>query len=474
MLQKVKQGSDAFLESLAATDSRFWSRADKYWNARGGSHVDGGAFLYSVAPNGKGLDITCTDKFGHPVPTPTNSPAYICNGKVMPPSKLDIPQLSVEQLFAWFKQQVVDWDYPQMNAFLNGLESITRQDDNWQKHVDLLTLMMDRRYDTGNLRRSSLLSIIDQAFSRSIKAHKLSPADDFVFHQAGEPIPESNGEHQIVLLDARAYTPQDDTSVAREIQRLYEEGLKRFIIAHTKGHRFIANGLGSDTSEVRIDVYGSPGDYLASGLDGLEIHVHNNGQDQLAQIMKSGKLVVHGDVCQTFMYAAKGGEVYVLGNSAGRPLINAVGKPRVVINGTCLDYLAESFMAGDPLNGGGFVILNGLAFDEHNNLIELDTPYPGGNLFSLASGGAIYLRDPHGLVTEEQLNGGEFTDFSQQDWQLIEPYLQENARLFDISLANLLTMDGVERPPAEIYRKIQPRAMRALLAEEAWVTEVED
>ncbi len=468
-----KQGIDAALESLAATDARFWGRADKYWNARGGSHVDGGAFLYSVSPNGKGMDITCTDKFGRPVPLPTNSPAYISNGKVMPPSYLDIPQLPVEQLFAWFKQQVVDWGYPQMHAFLNGQESITRQDENWQKHFDLLTLMMDRRYDTGNLRRSSLLSMIDQAFSRSVEALKISPADDFVFHQAGEPIPESNGERQIVLLDARGYTPQDDTSVAREIQRLYEKGFNRYIIAYTKGHRFIANGLGSDTSGMRIDVYGSPGDYLASGMDGLEIHVHNNGQDQLAQIMKSGKLVVHGDVGQTFMYAAKGGEVYVLGNTAGRPLINAVGKPRVVINGTCLDYLAESFMAGDPLNGGGFVILNGLTFDEHNNLIELDTPYPGGNLFSLASGGAIYLRDPHGRVTEEQLNGGEFTGFSQRDWQLIEPYLQENARLFDISTVNLLTVDGVELPPAEVYRKIQPRAMRALLAEEAWVTKIE-
>jgi glutamate synthase domain-containing protein 3 len=380
----------------------------------------------------------------------------------------------VEPLFEWYKQQLGDWDYSKMNAFLNGLEAFAVHDDNWQHHLDILTMMMDRRYDAGNMRRSSLLSMIDQAFSRSVEAIKNSPPEGFIFQQAGDQIPEPNNEDQVILIDARAYTPQDDTSVAREVQRLFESGFKRFIIAHSKGHRFIANGLGPGTSGVRIDVYGSPGDYLASGLDGLEIHVHNNGQDQLAQIMKSGKLVVHGDVGQTFMYAAKGGEVYVLGNSAGRPLINAVGKPRVVINGTCLDYLAESFMAGDPLNGGGFVILNGLTFDEHNNLIDLDTPYPGGNLFSLASGGAIYLRDPHGLVTEEQLNGGEFTNFSQQDWQLIEPYLQENARLFDISLANLLTVDGIERPPGEAYRKIHPRAMHAMLAEEAWVTKVEE
>src|SRR5207245_10475819 len=116
---------------------------------------------------------------------------------------------------------------------------------------------------------------------------------------------------------------------------------------------------------------------MACGKDGDDVVVHGNAQDELEQIMKDGKLVVYGDVGQTFLYAAKGGQAFVLGNAAGRPLINAVGKPRVVINGTCLDYLAESFMAGDPLSGGGFVIVNGVRFDEDGVLRELDTPYPG-------------------------------------------------------------------------------------------------
>jgi glutamate synthase domain-containing protein 3 len=170
--------------------------------------------------------------------------------------------------------------------------------------------------------------------------------------------------------------------------------------------------------------------------------------------MKSGRLVVYGDVGQTFLYGAKGGEIYVLGSAAGRPLINAVGHPRAVINGTCLDYLAESFMAGDPLKGGGFVILNGVYFDERGQLHQMDTPYPGGNLFSLASGGAIYLRDPHHTVSEDQLNGGIFTEMSDGDWILIEPYLRENERLFGISLDELLTVGGVRRTPQEIYRKV--------------------
>jgi hypothetical protein len=112
-----------------------------------------------------------------------------------------------------------------------------------------------------------------------------------------------------------------------------------------------------------------------------------------------------------------------------------------------------------------------LDFDEQCKIVELDTPYPGGNLFSLASGGAIYVRDPHSKVGADQLNGGEFTPLTSQDWHLIEPYLMENERLFGISLNQLLTVNGELRQPVQVYRKIHPRALRALQAEEAWVTE---
>jgi len=164
--------------------------------------------------------------------------------------------------------------------------------------------------------------------------------------------------------------------------------------------------------------------------------------------------VIYGDVGQTFMYGAKGGEVYVLGNAAGRPLINAVGRPRVVINGTCLDFLAESFMAGDPLAGGGFVILNGIEFDGRGRMRPQHAPYPGANLFSLASGGAIYIRDPHQKVVERQLNGGVFSPLTDKDWRLIRPYLEENERLFGVKVQGLLTVDGSIKAPEDVYRKV--------------------
>ncbi|MGW8252152.1 MAG: GltB/FmdC/FwdC-like GXGXG domain-containing protein, partial [Anaerolineales bacterium] len=259
-----------------------------------------------------------------------------------------------------------------------------------------------------------------------------------------------------LALDTLHFSPEGEDSAARLMADAHEMGWQHIIAYNWRGGRFAACGFGPDSFGRRVDLYGDVGDYAASGLDGVEVHLHGDGQDQLGQILKRGKLVIHGDVGQTFLYGAKGGEIYVRGSAAGRPLINAVGKPRAVINGTCLDYLAESFMAGDPLHGGGFVILNGVDFDEKGRLRDLETPYPGGNLFSLASGGAIYLRDPHHRVDEDQLNGGIFQDLSDDDWRLIEPYLRENERLFEIGVEELLTVEVQPRPPQEVYRKVIP------------------
>ena len=464
-----KQAIDAALENLASEDVRFWSRADRYWNARGGSHTDGGAFMFSVHDDYISKPkLVLTDKFGRTVAQPTRTLSYSGNWSSASPT--NIPEGTAGELFAWFAERVSGWKYDVALSFLSALEKSAGDDSGRNRAIEALSLLMDRRYPTGKLRRSSLLALIDQSLGHVVENIRDHPSDAFAFHTFGRGLPEPKGAVQTVLVDARGFAAQGDDSLGREVQRLVDIGFHKLILMHTRGQRFIGNGLGVETEGIQIDVYGSPGDYLASGLDGAEVMVHNNGQDQLAQIMKAGKLVVHGDVGQTFMYGAKGGEVYVLGNAAGRPMINAVGKPRVVINGTCLDYLAESFMAGDPLNGGGFVVLNGITFDEGGFITELETPYPGGNLFSLASGGAIYLRDPRGLLGDDQLNGGEFAELATEDWALIEPYLLENERLFGIPVELLLQVDGGKRAPGQVYRKIRPSALRGLQAEEAWVT----
>jgi len=275
--------------------------------------------------------------------------------------------------------------------------------------------------------------------------------------------PPKAGE-EVLVTDAGGFPAEGDEAHARLVCDAYALGWRRFICFGHRGQRFLGSGLGPETHGVRIDAYGSTGDYLGSGIDGLELYVHGNGQDQIGQILKSGKLVVYGDVGQTFMYGAKGGEVYVLGNAAGRPLINAAGRPRVVVNGTALDFLAESFMAGDPYNGGGFVIVNGLTFDDEGRVVPQETPYPGSNLFSLASGGAIFMRDPEGTLVDEQLNGGQFLPFGDTEWDLIRPYLEENERLFGITVDELLTVNGSRQKPHEVYRMIGAVKLSVLAA----------
>jgi glutamate synthase domain-containing protein 1/glutamate synthase domain-containing protein 3 len=465
-----KQAIDAALISLSQEEPRFWSRADRYWNARGGSHTDGGAFIFSVYPNGNGsAKVVCTDKFGRRMRSDLERLPYI-NDQSLPDGQVEFPvELSGEALFEWTKGRIPGWRYDDVLDFLSALEAEAGGENNLRRAIETLTLLIDRRYPTGHLRRSSLLSLYDQSFERLMESIRKASIGNYVFQDVHTPYSRVAGQEQVIVIDGHGYPPEGEQSLALEIVRLYKNGFRNFIVYHTAGHRFIGNGIGPDTQGSRIDVYGSSGDYLGSGIDGLEIYVHGNAQDQLAQIMKSGKLVVYGDVGQTFGYAAKGGDVYILGNAAGRPMINAVGRPKVVINGTCLDYLAESFMAGNPHNGGGFVVLNGVTLTDEGEVRDLESPYPGGNLFSLASGGAIFIRDPHHKVTDEQLNGGEFLPFEARDWKLILPHLEENARLFDIPVEKLLEMEGKRLPPEQVYRKIVPLAVRALQAEEAWV-----
>jgi len=460
-----KQAIDATLESLAGEDSRVWSRADLYWNARGGSHTDGGAFIFTVQANGA---LVCTDKFGRCIELSALQKPYRASAAAWH-SVIPLPDLPAGDLFTWVREQLPAWDYDTLLAFLRALENTAVSDDGRRRALSVLTFLLDRRYPTGSMRRSYLLSRFDASLGVIFESIRRAPSAAFAVVSERDALSKLSGGAATVVLDARGFAPEGEDSLAREIVRLYQGGVRRFIVAHARGHRFIANGLGPASGGVRIDVYGSSGDYLASGIDGAEVFVHGDAQDQLAQIMKDGKLVVYGSVGQTFFYAGKGGQAFVLGNAAGRPLINAVGKPHVVINGTCLDYLAESFMAGDPLAGGGCAILNGIAVNDQGQIVELDIPYPGGNLFSLAAGGALYIRDPHSKVSEEQLNGGEFALLEEPDWALVSPLLEENERLFGIPVSRLLEVDGAALPPARVYRKIRPKALAALHSEEAWV-----
>lgn len=365
-----QQAIDAPLGSLAAEDDRFRSRPDLIWSARGGSHTNGGAFQFTGERRGDGQStLSCTDKFGNPIRLQVDAaPPHRGAFRPLADIKAIDFQRPVLEIYSELRTRLPGWSYERLGAFLDRLQGAPLA---WQKKIELLLLLIDRRFVCGDLRLSFLRSMIDRQLN---ELFLLASEIDDLAYLAVDQAPQHVDPEEVLVLNAGGMDPEGEHSLSARIVSAVKDGWRQLIIFNCAGQPFIGSGLGPDSHGVRIEVYGSAGDYLGSGIDGLELHLHGQGQDQLAQIMKSGRLVVHGDVGQTFMYAAKGCTVLVRGNAAGRPLINAVGRLRVIINGTCLDYLAESFMAGDPLQGGGFVVLSGLRYSEAGELEELETP----------------------------------------------------------------------------------------------------
>jgi hypothetical protein len=511
-----KQAIDAFFEEVAADDPTVPPLADRYWNARGGSCTDGGAFAYTLKRGNGKTAIDVRDKFGNEITVRTAGPSIkdtrqtpnLSRSFLAGPERLSIltgiegaageagrgPEIAMdrgstialhsheerrkeelseiespepgphlcfrpeeERAAAELRKELQKADF---RAFSQLAEQLTCK-EGWKTALGALTFLRDRRWHPGTEKRSVLLAAIDDAIHRLLDAlpGPESPGKTDAMRllwrsAAAQPMPSPDGSTTSLVVDARGFPPDGKECVSRLLVEAHRKGWRRMIVYRARGDRFLGCGLGPQTGDVRIDIYGSSGDYLGSGMDGAQVYVHGNAQDQVGQILKSGRIVVFGDVGQTFLYGAKGGEAYVMGSAAGRPLINAVGGIRAVINGTCLDYCAESFMAGDQL-GGGFVIINGLAFDERGEVIGLEIKYPGNDLFSLASGGACYLNDPYNTVIESQLNGATFVPFKQADFRIILPYLLTNQDLFGISIRHdLLVVDGVLKWSKEVFRKI--------------------
>jgi glutamate synthase domain-containing protein 1/glutamate synthase domain-containing protein 3 len=466
-----KQAIDATLESLAKDDKRICPIADKYWNARGGSYSDGGAFMFDIVPDMRGnYRLECKDKFRTSVVITEKTES--CDFTKENPDTTNKEQIEKiineyasagKYIFEFVRDNIPQWSFDDIRIACRAIRALGKEDTNTSYIIDTLTLLNDRHYSTGTKRRSHILQIIRTELNSllmniptlRVNNDELSEYRLIDFETRSELRGPKDKEKTLVI-NSKKFPPEGDECDAMYLVRAYKLGWKNFILFQCAGQRYVGCGFGPETHDLAIDVYGSSGDYLGSGIDGLTITVHGNAQDQLGQIIKQGKLVIHGDVGQTFLYGAKGGSIFVKGNAAGRPMINSVGRPRIVINGTSLDFLGESFMAGDPHNKGGFVILNGMKFNEEGQVVPLPEPYPGSNLFSLASGGAAFIRDPKRRLTSEQLNGCIFSPFTEKDWELILPYLTENEKLFGIKIDDLLKVDGKIIDPRKVYRKVSP------------------
>src|SRR5436309_1692593 len=173
VIASERQAINAMLGKLA-NDGKIPAKfADVYWNARGGSHTDGGAFVFTVFDGGMGKKLTCTDKFGREIST---SPGQAHFERDLAPLSLNASislQLgssrlssSPTALYEYLLPVLKEAEFSYFSELLEELKRFgTKDESSWRFSVDSLTLLFDRLYDTGSKKRGSLLHMCSDALN---------------------------------------------------------------------------------------------------------------------------------------------------------------------------------------------------------------------------------------------------------------------------------------------------------------------
>ncbi|MGD9354567.1 MAG: hypothetical protein PVI72_16700, partial [Desulfobacterales bacterium] len=173
-----KQAIDATLQNLAAEDDRFCPVADKYWNARGGSAADGGAFIFTVKDAGRGdgsKELVCTNKFGTPVRTPEGQAHFrpslglraAGNGnEISATVARGLAAADTSDLKDYGTTQLPQWGYAALDHFCREVvEQGEKNDAAKTKAIEVLTFLNDRRLATGTKKRSSTLQVVRESLT---------------------------------------------------------------------------------------------------------------------------------------------------------------------------------------------------------------------------------------------------------------------------------------------------------------------
>ena len=88
---------------------------------------------------------------------------------------------------------------------------------------------------------------------------------------------------------------------------------------------------------------------MANFNKGTEICVYGSAEDNVADTMHEGKIIIHGDSRDVLGYALQGGKIFVKGNVGNRAFIlmreYEESRPVVIVGGRADDYFGE-YMSG--------------------------------------------------------------------------------------------------------------------------------
>ncbi len=202
------------------------------------------------------------------------------------------------------------------------------------------------------------------------------------------PAPPGNG----VWLDVDAQGLHYRDLNAR-IRSLAGFGVDRLRLLNVEGQRYIGTNLfgAGNRSQLRLRIFGTPGNDLAAFMDGPTIEVFGNAQDATGNTMNSGRVIIHGSAGDVLGYGMRGGEILVRGNVGYRVGIHmkefSDRVPVIVVGGAMQDFFGE-YMAG-----GRIIILN--RYFENSPPIR-----PSCFIGTGMHGGSIFVR---GEVTGPQI-----------------------------------------------------------------------
>jgi glutamate synthase domain-containing protein 1 len=287
-----KQALDAFFEEISYDDPQIPPMADRYWAARGGSCTDGGAFVYTIKKENGKASLEVQDKFGNRVRGQSypgsqkggGVPSFRLERQIecrdrMPDSDSrtsqdnGIQELDKDEIDqsldtaknpfqGLLKVLMTDLQSNRYENFEHGVNKLVKH-EGIKKALGKLSVLRDRHWNPGEGQRTFQLAAVEKSI-RMILDSVPEPGNRngaglirLDAHSAwGKTIPKPGNSLDTMVIDAGRFPNDGPEAVSRALASFHALGWRNFIVYRCRGDRFIGCGLGPNTDDVRIDVYG--------------------------------------------------------------------------------------------------------------------------------------------------------------------------------------------------------------------------
>src|SRR5260370_670407 len=256
IIASERQAINAVLGTLQE-DQRIPSRfADAYWNARGGSFTDGGAFLFTVRDGMEGKELECADKFGKAIELPEQDWLPNMGSSVALNASIAIQLQKGPKaqdplgFYEYVRPALKDAGFQYVGEILEELKRLAmRGQESRQFAIKALSLLYDRIYETGNKKRSSLLQLYHEALNDVFSSISLSNYDLYtrLDWKNRSRLIHPGFDEQVLVVDALEFPAEGEESAARFVVDAYGHGWKNILLYNLRCHRFIVGGLAETT-----------------------------------------------------------------------------------------------------------------------------------------------------------------------------------------------------------------------------------